>query len=93
MENKKIQEPKTYYCKWLNYSISGVAARNCNYVCLDSNYCRHDNQPCVAKEGLELFAQSSAKCTDFKNFIDFAGDNDDDLASFMTGRSLTSLKK
>jgi len=58
------EKPKTYYCPWLEGDIPGVAARGCNYCNLDNNTCRHDDKPCVAKEGLELFAQSLPKETE-----------------------------
>jgi len=48
---------KTYFCEYLDYAISGVAARNCNYSNLENYTCNHDGKPCVAKEGLIFFAQ------------------------------------
>lgn len=59
-----MTESKKYFCEWLGYEISGVAARNCNYSDIENYQCQHDGKPCVAKEGLEAFAQSSAKDTD-----------------------------
>jgi hypothetical protein len=56
-------EPKTYYCQRLGHNISGVAARNCNYSNLENYTCNPTGEPCVAKEGLEQFAQSLPKCT------------------------------
>ncbi len=52
------QTPQSYFCEWLGYKISGVAARNCNYCNLETYMCSHSGEPCVAKEGLEQFAQS-----------------------------------
>ena len=66
----KTTIPKLYFCKYLGYAISGVAARNCNYSNLETNTCNHDEKPCVAKEGLELFAQISPLCKEGK-LIDF----------------------
>lgn len=51
-----------YFCKWKGCELSGVVARNCNY-CLDDYTCRHTGEPCVAKVGLEAFAQSLAEST------------------------------
>lgn len=67
--------PKTYDCLFLGYAISGVAARGCNYSCLDTCLCRHTGEACVAKEGMVEFAEkldkqvadispSPSKCTD-----------------------------
>jgi len=52
------QTSQEYFCEWLGYKISGVAARNCNYCNLETYKCSHSGEPCVAKEGLEQFAQS-----------------------------------
>jgi hypothetical protein len=52
------QAPQGYFCEWLGYKILGVAARNCNYCNLETYKCSHSGEPCVAKEGLEQFAQS-----------------------------------
>ena len=54
--------PQTYFCKYLGYAISGIAARSCNYCNLENDTCNHDGQVCVAQEGLALFAQSLAEC-------------------------------
>jgi len=53
----KTSNPKTYFCEYLGHEISAVAARNCNYLNLETNKCNQDGKPCVAKQGLELFAQ------------------------------------
>ena len=59
---KTSQEPKLYFCPFLGHSISGVVARGCNYCNLEDNTCNHTEGDCVAKEGLELFAQSLTSC-------------------------------
>ncbi len=69
-----------YFCEWQDKDVSVVTARNCNYL-NDENYsCRHDNQPCVAKVGLELFAQhlaqSSPKGKDSDSFLELSIEND-----------------
>jgi hypothetical protein len=61
-------EQKIYFCKYLGYNITGIAARNCNYSNLDGYTCRHSGEDCVAKEGLIAFQQkleqSQPKCID-----------------------------
>ncbi|VVB80554.1 Uncharacterised protein [uncultured archaeon] len=59
----KEEQPKTYFCPYTGSSVSGVAARHCNYSNLDDFTCSHTGDACVAKGGLEEFAQSQAKCT------------------------------
>lgn len=49
------------YCPYTGVKISGVAARNCNYCNLETYICSHSGKPCVAKKGLEQFAQSLVK--------------------------------
>lgn len=64
---QKKAEPKTYFCPYKGASISGVAARNCNnLLSLETYECKYQ-ETCVAKEGLEEFAQSLPKCTEEQN--------------------------
>ena len=49
---------KFIYCPYTGVKISAVAARNCNYCNLETYTCNHTGEHCVAKEGLEQFAQS-----------------------------------
>lgn len=46
------------YCPYTGIKLSAVAARNCNYCNLETYICSHSGEFCVAKEGLEEFAQS-----------------------------------
>ena len=49
---------KFIYCPYTGIKISAVAARNCNSCNLETYMCSHSGEFCVAKEGLEEFAQS-----------------------------------
>ena len=53
----KKQDKKTYFCPYLGRKILGVVARSCNYSNLETYTCNHDEKPCVAKEGMILFAK------------------------------------
>ena len=65
---KTPPQPQTYDCPFLGHAISGVAARQCNYSNLDDYTCRHTGESCVAKEGLEAFAQSSSESVPLRGF-------------------------
>ncbi len=61
-------QPQTYDCPFLGHAISGVAARQCNYSNLDDYTCRHTGESCVAKEGLEKFAQLPSEPVPLRGF-------------------------
>jgi hypothetical protein len=66
----KFQPPDSYFCKYKGHPISGVVARNCNYLLdLENFRCKHQDF-CVAKEGLERFAQSLASCLFDQKILD-----------------------
>jgi len=58
MSTQNSQQYKLFFCKWKNCEVSGVSARGCDYCNLDDYSCRHTGESCVAKPGLEQFAQS-----------------------------------
>jgi hypothetical protein len=60
---RKMPE-KNYFCPWIGCPILAVAARNCNYLNSETYVCRHDDNSCVAKVGLEQFAQRLASSTE-----------------------------
>jgi hypothetical protein len=60
---KTPPQPQAYDCPFLGHAISGVAARQCNYLNLDDCICRHTDELCVANEGLRAFAQSLSEAS------------------------------
>lgn len=74
-QTTKNQEFKTYFCPWTNSQISGIGARNCNYCDIETYVCRHDNKPCVAKLGLEQFAEKIKEELSARNITNSRGKN------------------
>jgi hypothetical protein len=60
MPIQNLQQYFLFFCKWKNCEVTGVSARGCDYCNLGDYTCRHTGEFCVAKSGLEQFAQSLA---------------------------------